>query len=333
MPGALARGLADPIFDAQRVFRVVMNALARPGSLGLLLSDLAPPPPLTPGLAAIALSLCDQDTPLWLDVALVQAPAVADYLRFHTGAPIATAPSEAAFAFVADPVACPTLDTFALGPQDYPDRSTTLVFAVEQLSAESGFILEGPGIARQASLGAAPLPRDFEQTWADNRARFPRGVDLLFAARHTARGSAAQHAHCRETLMYVAVKGGEAAIANAHRLLADVRRGDRAVPEVTVEQIAEQLALAVDRVMAEGSLYDRELAALALKQARGDLIEAVFLVRAYRTTLPRLGLQRAGRYRRHGDSPSHLGHLQGSARWPGARPDLRLHASARRFCA
>ncbi|TCZ64963.1 carbon-phosphorus lyase complex subunit PhnI [Roseicella aquatilis] len=89
--------------------------------------------------------------------------------------------------------------------------------------------------------------------------------------------------------MYVAVKGGEAAIANAHRLLAHVRRGDPAVPELGLEQIAEQLALAVDRVMTEGSLYDRELAALALKQARGDLVEAVFLLRACRTTLPRFG--------------------------------------------
>jgi alpha-D-ribose 1-methylphosphonate 5-triphosphate synthase subunit PhnI len=89
--------------------------------------------------------------------------------------------------------------------------------------------------------------------------------------------------------MYVAVKGGETAIDNAHRLLADRRRGHRDVPALSTEQIAEQLALAVDRVMAEGSLYDRELAALAIKQARGDLIEAVFLVRAYRTTLPRLG--------------------------------------------
>jgi alpha-D-ribose 1-methylphosphonate 5-triphosphate synthase subunit PhnI len=89
--------------------------------------------------------------------------------------------------------------------------------------------------------------------------------------------------------MYVAVKGGERAIANAHRLLADERRGDRAVPEIGVDQIAEQLTLAVDRVMSEGSLYDRELAALAIKQARGDLIEAIFLVRAYRTTMPRFG--------------------------------------------
>ena len=89
--------------------------------------------------------------------------------------------------------------------------------------------------------------------------------------------------------MYVAVKGGEAAIAGAHRLLAHERRGDPAIPEITPEQIAEQLSLAVDRVMIEGSLYDRGLAALALKQARGDLIEAIFLVRAFRTTLPRFG--------------------------------------------
>jgi alpha-D-ribose 1-methylphosphonate 5-triphosphate synthase subunit PhnI len=89
--------------------------------------------------------------------------------------------------------------------------------------------------------------------------------------------------------MYVSVKGGEKAIRAAHRLLAHRRRGDRAVPEVAADQIREQLTLAVDRVMNEGSLHDRDLAALAIKQARGDLIEAAFLVRAYRTTLPRFG--------------------------------------------
>jgi alpha-D-ribose 1-methylphosphonate 5-triphosphate synthase subunit PhnI len=92
--------------------------------------------------------------------------------------------------------------------------------------------------------------------------------------------------------MYVAVKGGEAAIANAHRLLADRRRGDRSVPALRLDQIVEQLGLAVDRAMGEGSLYDRELAALAIVQSRGDLIEAIFLVRAYRTTLPRFGYSR-----------------------------------------
>ncbi|MEH6753052.1 MAG: carbon-phosphorus lyase complex subunit PhnI [Alphaproteobacteria bacterium] len=89
--------------------------------------------------------------------------------------------------------------------------------------------------------------------------------------------------------MYVAVKGGENAIANAHQLLAEERRGDPDVPELELAQIDEQLGLAVDRVMTEGSLYDRRLAALAVKQARGDIVEAVFLMRAYRTTLPRFG--------------------------------------------
>lgn len=89
--------------------------------------------------------------------------------------------------------------------------------------------------------------------------------------------------------MYVAVKGGERAIENAHRLLAHERRGDQSIPDISVQQISAQLALAVDRVMTEGSLYDRELAALAIKQARGDLIEAIFLLRAFRATLPRFG--------------------------------------------
>lgn len=89
--------------------------------------------------------------------------------------------------------------------------------------------------------------------------------------------------------MYVAVKGGERAIESAHAWLAEERRGDTDVAELSIAQIREQLKLAVDRVMAEGSLYDPDLAALAIKQARGDLIEAIFLIRAYRTTLPRFG--------------------------------------------
>ena len=90
--------------------------------------------------------------------------------------------------------------------------------------------------------------------------------------------------------MYVAVKGGEKAISAAHALQEQKRRGDGRLPELSVEQISEQLSLAVDRVMTEGGIADRELAALALKQASGDNVEAIFLLRAYRTTLPRLAV-------------------------------------------
>jgi len=93
--------------------------------------------------------------------------------------------------------------------------------------------------------------------------------------------------------MYVAVKGGERAILGSYALIGEQRRGDPGVPELSLEQIKQQLRLAVDRVMTEGSVYDRDLAALALKQASGDTVEAIFLLRAYRTTLPRFGYTRA----------------------------------------
>src|SRR5277367_6167419 len=126
----------------------------------------------------------------------------------------------------------------------------------------------------------------------------PHGQSQPVSARHRShpgfdecncRAAAFGTPHQRGRTMYVAVKVGERAIENAHRLLAQERRGDPAVPEFSLDQIGQQLTLAVDRVMNEGSLYDRELAALAIKQARGDLIEAIFLLRAFRATLPRFG--------------------------------------------
>jgi hypothetical protein len=133
--------------------------------------------------------------------------------------------------------------------------------------------------------------------------------------------------------MYVAAKGGETAIAAAHRFLAEARRGDPSVPELTADQIREQLAIAVSRICAEGSLWDPDLAALALKQARGDMIEAIFLLRAYRATLPRFGYCATHRDVAHGGDPAHLGDLQGHPRRADPRPDFRLHPPPARFRA
>ncbi len=190
--------------------------------------------------------------------------------------------------------------------------------------------------ASQARRSFAPhrFPTTLSRNGAANRGGFPLGVDLILAAGAKLACLPRSVVISGEArLMYVAVKGGERAIANAHALLADERRGDRAIPEISPAQIDQQLALAVDRVMSEGSLYDRELAALAIKQARGDLIEAIFLVRAYRTTLPRFGFAEpvdtgamALRRRVSGD-------LQGSAGRPGARADLRLHPPPDRLFA
>lgn len=182
MSAALALGFSDPAMDSQRVFRAIMEALARPGSIRPLAAGLRPPAPLTPELAAVALALADHEAPLWLDAPLAGAPEVAAYLRFHTGAAITADPGEAAFALVADPVAAPPLERFALGTPEYPDRSTTVVFALAELTDDGGFALEGPGIRERARLAAAPLREGFAAELAANRRLFPLGVDCLLVA-------------------------------------------------------------------------------------------------------------------------------------------------------
>ena len=179
---ALDHGFSDPVHDSQGVFRTLMDALARPGLVRSLVSDLTPPAPLTPELAAIALTLADADTPLWLDETLSRVAAVAEFLRFHTGAPIVAAPAQATFALIADPRHCPLFRDFAQGTPDYPDASATLILAVDRLSGESGLGFEGPGIRGRAHLDAAPLPADWPERLQANHAGFPQGIDLLFVA-------------------------------------------------------------------------------------------------------------------------------------------------------
>lgn len=178
----LAPGFADPVFDSQRVFRAVMDALARPGTVRPLAGPGGAPPPLTPELAAVALALADHEAPLWLDAPLAAAPEVAAFLRFHTGAAVVADPAETAFALVSDPARCPAPERFAPGTPEYPDRSATLVLAVEAIVPGGGWVLEGPGIPGAVRLDIRPLPPDMPDRLARNRAGFPLGVDHLFAA-------------------------------------------------------------------------------------------------------------------------------------------------------
>lgn len=182
MAVALAAGFAEPVLDAQRAFRAMMDALARPGTIQAFRVDIDPPAPLTPELAAVALTLADHDTPLWLDAPLAAAPAVADFLRFHTGASVVSEPAQAAFALVGDAARCPPFDVFEPGTPEYPDRSATVVLAVSALANDGGFILQGPGIAATARLRADPLPTGMGALLRRNRALFPRGVDVLLVA-------------------------------------------------------------------------------------------------------------------------------------------------------
>jgi alpha-D-ribose 1-methylphosphonate 5-triphosphate synthase subunit PhnH len=175
----LEPGFGDPVQGAQACFRAVLDAMAHPGRIVTLPAGLAGAPPAPFGAAgtAVALTLCDIDTPLWLDEAT--SPAAA-YLAFHCSAPLVDDPGAARFAMIGDPAVLPPLDRFALGSDEYPERSATLIIEAGGLSDASGAVLRGPGIRGETRLGVAGLPARF---WRERQALgelFPRGLDVLF---------------------------------------------------------------------------------------------------------------------------------------------------------
>lgn len=173
-------GFADPGIASQRVFRVVLDAIARPGRIGSVADELNPPAPLAAGTAAICLALADHDTPLWLAPELSN-PATVAFLRFHCGCPIVDDPARAAFA-VAAAATLPALDRFAPGDDAWPETSTTVIVQVDALCPEGPLVLTGPGIESRHRLAVDGLRAGVWDEWAANRGLFPCGVDLVLVA-------------------------------------------------------------------------------------------------------------------------------------------------------
>src|SRR6201991_4301345 len=154
----LPPGFADKVLSAQSTFRSVMDAMARPGSVQSIRAIAGAPSPMMRGTAAIALTLFDHDTPIWLDDAMSATSQVAKWLKFHTSAPVIADSSICSFALIGDADALPHLDRFSLGSNEYPDRSTTVILQVESLTQGPTFELRGPGIDGTAVLQAAVRP-------------------------------------------------------------------------------------------------------------------------------------------------------------------------------
>jgi alpha-D-ribose 1-methylphosphonate 5-triphosphate synthase subunit PhnH len=182
MISELSAGSYDKVLSAQSTFRSVMNAMAHPGSVHKVTSTASAPPPLMPGSAAIALTLFDHDTPIWLDSRMSEYPEVASWLKFHSGAPVVTKPSFSSFAVVADGCALPELDSFSFGTSEYPDRSTTVILQVESLRQGCSYELRGPGINGAIVLRATIEPKDLFERLAINATLFPRGLDVVLVS-------------------------------------------------------------------------------------------------------------------------------------------------------
>lgn len=178
----LPAGFADKVLSAQTTFRAVMDAMARPGSVQRVTVAAGAPPHLMRGTAAIALTLFDHDTPIWLDPLLSETAEVKKWLKFHSGAPVIADPSVASFALVSEAKALPALDRFSFGSNEYPDRSTTLIVQVESLARGVQYQLRGPGIDGSTILHANIGPLNLFERLAINAALFPRGIDVVLVA-------------------------------------------------------------------------------------------------------------------------------------------------------
>jgi alpha-D-ribose 1-methylphosphonate 5-triphosphate synthase subunit PhnH len=178
----LSAGFADKVRSAQSTFRSVMDAMARPGSVQRIVPGAGAPMPMMRGTAAIALTLFDHDTPIWLDPKLSETIDVAKWLKFHTSAPVVQDCSISSFALIGDPAALPGLDRFSFGSNEYPDRSTTLILQVESLTEGVALELRGPGIDGAAIMQATIQPLDLFERLAINAKLFPRGIDVVLVA-------------------------------------------------------------------------------------------------------------------------------------------------------
>ncbi|MEH2482614.1 alpha-D-ribose 1-methylphosphonate 5-triphosphate synthase subunit PhnH [Nitrobacteraceae bacterium AZCC 2146] len=174
-------GFADKVLSAQSTFRSVMDAMARPGSVQRIEAASGVPASLMRGSAAIALTLFDQDTPVWLDAKMSATSDVAKWIKFHTSAPVIADSSVCSFALIGDIDQLPALQRFAIGSNDYPDRSTTLIVQVSSLTQGPAIELRGPGIDGTAVLRTQIAPELLERL-AINHALFPRGIDLVLVA-------------------------------------------------------------------------------------------------------------------------------------------------------
>jgi alpha-D-ribose 1-methylphosphonate 5-triphosphate synthase subunit PhnH len=171
-------GFADKVLSAQSTFRSVMDAMARPGRVQHIAPAAGTPGVMMRGAAAIALTLFDHDTPIWLDQRMSETSDVAKWLKFHTGAPVVEDSSVCSFALIGDADALPPLDRFSFGSNEYPDRSATLILQVESLTQGPAFELRGPGIDGATNL-LATIPADLFERLSINQALFPRGIDVV----------------------------------------------------------------------------------------------------------------------------------------------------------
>lgn len=178
-------GFSDPIHDAQRTFRALLNAQARPGTLNLVTAEISSPEGLNPACAAACLTLWDLEVQVWLQPSF--SPQVRAWLSFHTGCQFVTETEEADFALIADLTEMPELSDFYWGTAEQPETSTTLLIQIASWQSGQPVTLTGSGILDRQAI-APQLPYRFWDDWEQNRQAYPLGVDVFCFTQDTVMG-------------------------------------------------------------------------------------------------------------------------------------------------
>ncbi len=178
----IGAGFEAPPLDSQRVFRIALSAMTRPGKLHTIDVTAEWPRGLHQAAGSLLLALLDQDTRVWLSASAL--PAARQFLRFHTGCVMVDSAAQADFACVLDPKELPPWTSFACGTDENPHRSTTVLIQLASLQYGYEWVCCGPGIdATNANrIALAGVPRDFGDAWNAQRRMFPSGVDAYFIA-------------------------------------------------------------------------------------------------------------------------------------------------------
>lgn len=172
-------GFDDPTLDSQSVFRVLLEAMSRPGMIGSISAAPEAPSPLDTATTAVGLCLFDHDTNVWLGDGAAGV-TVYEYLRFHCGCPLVKSSMAADFAIAIAAEGVPGLTQFNAGSDAFPDRSTTLILQVADIGGGAPVRLTGPGIESEATLRVAGVPAYFWTARHRQQDAFPRGIDLIF---------------------------------------------------------------------------------------------------------------------------------------------------------
>lgn len=178
---SVAPAFTDLSTDSAINFRILLDCMARPGTIGQVAFDATPLEKIGTATLVAALTLADHESPVWLDEPL-RSNDIMQFIRFHCGSPIVAAPEEAAFAIFAGCPSVEVLDQFAIGTPEYPDRSATLIVAAEALETGGNIVLAGPGIKVKRHISVDGLDSAFWTWLRANNARFPLGVDVLLTS-------------------------------------------------------------------------------------------------------------------------------------------------------